>query len=55
MSLTTVAERLDQGAPRFIRRLNFDRGTRRCWLRLIERTDFASLTAISAEMRAVSV
>ena len=48
MSLTTVAERLDQGAPRFIRRLNFDRGTRRCCLRLIERTGCASLTAISA-------
>jgi hypothetical protein len=48
MPLTTVAERLDQGAPRFIRRLNFDRGTRRCCLRLIERTDYASLTAISA-------
>ena len=48
MTMPTVAERLDQGAPRFSRRLNFDRGTRCCCLRLIERTDFTSLTAISA-------
>ena len=55
MPLPTVAERLDQGAPRFIRRLNFDRGTRCCCLRLIERTDFASLTAISAARVPLSV